>query len=670
MENVTVRRVWPVAETVTTNELMMLLGLKTPSGVANLRARHPDFPAPVRATGNQNRFDLDAVVRWALQQRRTLDLEPAELEHMALKALASLSRKGSGRRAGKIADRSPAMPGTPEILPDVATTLHDSPALPGEVEYADATVDARARSLGIDPSAITSRALLPWVLAVAGPITGRVVDPACGWGSLLAAAADAGPAAEFIGADTDEQALTGAKARMAARRTTFTPLGIDSLAQGQMDELIGTADLVLADVPSGREQSTHAGRVPRMTNPEFGRPPVDEQGFVWLDLAIELMKPGGRAVVITHQRTLADSGRYDSFRAKMVESGLVAAVIALPKGVRSGQAASLAIWVLHRTEPGTRLPLIIDGPALQYGLREHNRESNQGGNITRAMATLASLIDERINRPTYGVAPGTRLPAGVSLASFDAPAELNPGRMSASDGYLATPPAPADRSGVLERIARARDALGDLAQLLSGNTTAGARLLPLAELVASGRVLYFDTTPMAGRLHLGGDPVALTPHGMSADLAAPPELETTTWHLEAGDVLLRQVDGGYAATLSKINGRSMPDPFTVLRSLDPDVTSRAIAMAINGLRESGWRWNSRGQFGFIDALDSIWIPIAADGSDDVAGDTTDWGRMRDLVHDLPDELRQLAVTLTDQTLLISDPRALGEPGRDAQAPPR
>jgi len=165
---------------------------------------------------------------------------------------------------------------------------------------------------------------------------GTVVDPACGEGQLLLAAARRQPDAVFVGRDHDAVSVLAARA----------VLGLNSVhadfGDGPTDSLADTAeipggDLVLLDPPLS------AGHMVR-----------------WLKLAAGLA-PRGRAVVVLPGISLQPGRREWS-----ALSDHVAAVIACPARLRSDTGEAPAIWVLDMNASSDDV-LVVDATALGAG---------------------------------------------------------------------------------------------------------------------------------------------------------------------------------------------------------------------------------------------------------------------------------------------------------------
>ena len=184
----------------------------------------------------------------------------------------------------------------------------------------------------------TGQSLARLVSVLGDPQAGEhVVDPACGEGQLLLAAARLRGAHSFVGRDSDGDALLTARAVLMLN-------GIEAdLGQGPTDSLAAAAtlpkaDLVLLDPPLGR--GLHVAR--------------------WLRLAADLA-PAGRVVVVLTA---------DSLRAGRREWSTVAdrvvAVVACPAKLRTDTGDAPAVWVLGPSNRDT--VLVVDASSPEGGI--------------------------------------------------------------------------------------------------------------------------------------------------------------------------------------------------------------------------------------------------------------------------------------------------------------
>ncbi|MFD0327951.1 N-6 DNA methylase [Streptacidiphilus monticola] len=186
--------------------------------------------------------------------------------------------------------------------------------------------------------------------ALAGPAA-HVLDPACGPGGLLAAAATA----TVLGGrelDPEQAALAALRLALGTRARVRIRTG-DSLREDALLWDAG-ADAVLCHPPFNER---HWGHEELAYDPrwEYGLPPRTESELAWVQHALAHLRPGGRAVLLLPPAVAARrSGR--RIRADLVRRGALRAVVALPAGAAAPHGIPLHLWVLGRPEPGAAPP--------------------------------------------------------------------------------------------------------------------------------------------------------------------------------------------------------------------------------------------------------------------------------------------------------------------------
>ncbi len=237
-----------------------------------------------------------------------------------------------------------------------------------------------------------------------------VVDPACGTGGLLlmAAVRDHAPdsSARFLGADINQTAARYARAR-------FFLYGIDAEIE-RLDSLRRdpsewpAADVVLCDPPYGLGNWGDADlyRSPRWA---YGSPPPNSADLAWVQLALSLLKPGGRAAVVLPPGSCFRIGREAAIREALVRAGVIEAVIHLPPRLRRNTSIPLTIWLFRAAPPSSdalRLILLIDASELGTPGRSTHELSEE------AMDELARVVRRW---RTDGVAESTGSLASVAV---------------------------------------------------------------------------------------------------------------------------------------------------------------------------------------------------------------------------------------------------------------
>ncbi|MCX4570325.1 N-6 DNA methylase [Streptomyces albogriseolus] len=369
---------------VTAAEISRIAGV-TRATVSNWRRRHEDFPTPSGGTDSSPLYDLEAVRAWLAARGHVSAATPAEELRTTLRLRAQSG--GSGASEGLLllvlaaAGRSPEELTAVTESPDAdvvaqaqrdATTAAD--AVPGAVPvrfgagdaavlralYACVRDEGGQAALGVlaerelEDSAASGAYLTPAPLAdlIARLIPGSassVLDPACGGGTLLAAAARRGARALYGQDHLPVQALRSAVSlTLTAPEAEVTVRAADSLRADAFPDLL--VDAVLCNPPYGVRDWGHDELAydPRWA---YGVPARAESELAWVQHALAHLAPGGYAALLLPPATAGRaSGR--RVRAELVRSGALRAVIALPVGASVPLHVGLQVWVLQRPEPG------------------------------------------------------------------------------------------------------------------------------------------------------------------------------------------------------------------------------------------------------------------------------------------------------------------------------
>ncbi|OKJ45221.1 N-6 DNA methylase [Streptomyces sp. CB01580] len=417
---------------MTAAEISRIAGV-TRATVSNWRRRHDDFPAPSGGTESSPLYDLPAVRAWLDARGHTAEVTPLE----ELRTSLRLHPQGSGAAANLLPLVLTAARRTPDELtalaelPDTDLAARANSAasvlaktVPGAETSRFSAGDAPAlrallrcvrdegseAALGVladrelEDSATSGTYPTPAPLAdlvarlVPRPLS-RVLDPACGSGTLLTAAARRG-ATELYGQDSvPVQARRSAVALMlTAPGATVTVRTGDSL---RTDAFGGLAvDAVLCNPPYGDRDWGHDELAydPRWA---YGVPARAESELAWVQHALAHLVPGGHAVLILPPATASRaSGR--RVRMELVRSGALRAVVALPAGAAAPLHVGLQIWVLQRPEPNgpeRRSVLFVDASEEPGTVRTRGttEAGSRGGTRGGGRASLAwTALTDRV----------------------------------------------------------------------------------------------------------------------------------------------------------------------------------------------------------------------------------------------------------------------------------
>ncbi|MWA04948.1 N-6 DNA methylase [Actinomadura sp. LD22] len=367
---------------MTAAEISRLAGV-TRATVSNWRRRHPDFPQPSGGTEASPSYDRREVEAWLdergrLPARSSRDDLRAHLHGRAPHEIEAVARFAAhlagfdGKKRAEIVelddDRLTALHATPAetdvpaaLLRSVARVVdQEGPLAVFDVlgEHTEAPVGVR----GTHPTPDAVADLLAALATTGGPRAGSVLDPACGGGRLLAAAATAlGPGAAVHGQEYRPVVAAQAEARLAEEvpgAAVRVRTG-DSLRDDAFPDL--RVDAVVCNPPYGDREWGH-DELALDTRWAYGVPPRSEPELAWVQHALAHLTEGGHAVLLLPPATASrSSGR--RIRAELLRRGALCGVIALPAGLAVPHHIGLHLWILRRPEaarPGRDLVLLMD----------------------------------------------------------------------------------------------------------------------------------------------------------------------------------------------------------------------------------------------------------------------------------------------------------------------
>jgi type I restriction enzyme M protein len=282
-----------------------------------------------------------AVARIEERLTASSGLDPLELVLARLVAripgARSIPELSPTARQARLFDAAATDPSTRSLVAEVDALLERALARGGDEAF-DAIFEAlssrvRKSDKGqfFTPSAVV-RFLVRAVAVRAGE---RMIDPACGSGAFVAEAARAG--ADACGVDIDPRAARVARLRLLLLGSSFVRAPKEKAAARSGRILIGDGlgsrgklpragkgfDLVLANPPFAGVATATGFAVAALA-------PRVERDVLFVERALDLLKPGGRLGIILPHGKLAGSS-WSRFRHFLHERARIGAVVSLPK---------------------------------------------------------------------------------------------------------------------------------------------------------------------------------------------------------------------------------------------------------------------------------------------------------------------------------------------------
>jgi hypothetical protein len=388
------------------------------AAVSNWRKRRDDFPRPVAGSTAKPLFDRAEVMRWLVENGRTVQRDVGEVAVWSLVnrfrdelpvdlmtdlVLAFLCvRKLAIDFSDREALRSAARGG--QVLDGINAVGRDSlwNALVWDTVQAvtDHLSHVRQEDLyrflndlffRVDDLAVEDLAQVgDWALsrfsategrtagshggvgstasrllaAAASPATGTVYDPACGIGEALLQVwqNSAKDSVYLIGHDNDLRVARIARQRCFLHGAKADITSADVLMTDPDPDL--RADVIVAEPPFGMSMPPNFS----ITDGRWalaGPPPRSNSETAWLQHVVGHLREGGRGYVLTTMTTTFTPAAAKTRRA-LLRAGCVEAIIALPPKTLQHTAIPTALWVLRPAEsPPPKTVMVVDASSAE-----------------------------------------------------------------------------------------------------------------------------------------------------------------------------------------------------------------------------------------------------------------------------------------------------------------
>ncbi|WP_405490298.1 N-6 DNA methylase [Nocardia sp. NBC_00511] len=242
-------------------------------------------------------------------------------------------------------------------------------------------------------------AVIAELLTQPGRTVSRVHDPYMRGGELLLA----------VAARTEVPVLSGESPSRDALRLA----GMNLVLHGHSADIrvadvppwdLGTAppstvDLVVTNPPFNTRPSLDRSSRRYQGQWLFGPPPEHNDNYVWLQLAVERLSPGGRAGVVMPSSAGATTDKSERrIRQLMAERGAVEAIVAFPAQLFPATDTPVSLWILR---PPTRTPepiLLVDASAMSK--KAQGGQGRPGQQLsTEAIRLVPRLFHQRRQLP-------------------------------------------------------------------------------------------------------------------------------------------------------------------------------------------------------------------------------------------------------------------------------
>ena len=213
---------------------------------------------------------------------------------------------------------------------------------------------------------------------------GSAYDPNCGSGSMLCEAVRA-EGLRLYGQTADQESYQTCQMNAYLHQLSIDLGGkpASPLTEDLHDRQ--RFDYILANVPFNMPRWYDDWHGLGDDRWRYGFPPRSNANFAWLQHIVSHMAEDGRAAIILPNGTLATQVRAERvIRQRLLNDGIVEAIIALPGRIFANTKVPCCIWVLHKAETPQSTILLVDArrdrdaAEMQSLVLRHRRGALQG----------------------------------------------------------------------------------------------------------------------------------------------------------------------------------------------------------------------------------------------------------------------------------------------------
>lgn len=211
----------------------------------------------------------------------------------------------------------------------------------------------------------TPKSLVELMVDILEPYKGRVYDPCCGSGGMFV------QCSKFVKEHqglVDDISIFGQESNPGTWKMAKMNLAIRGL-EGNLGERNGDsftddlhktlrADFIIANPPYNLKEYWKPSLEgdPRWV---FGRPDDKNANYAWLSLMYAKLAPKGKAAILMPNGATTSNYSADyEVRKKMIESGKVEAILALPNKLFNNVGISVQCWILNKAKSNTDILFI------------------------------------------------------------------------------------------------------------------------------------------------------------------------------------------------------------------------------------------------------------------------------------------------------------------------